>query len=77
MPKTKRLFDLYNKAKGVPAGAAREEFLTISCEGDSQLGRRLRALLQADELAGDFLKPVELDSLVSLGGRKRPCRGPL
>src|SRR4051812_37953688 len=68
MPNTRQHFDLYSEAKGLPAGAAREEFLTVSCEGDVELGQRLRALLQADEVAGDFLKPTELESQVSLAG---------
>jgi WD40 repeat protein/serine/threonine protein kinase len=47
---------IFREATGLPAGAAREEFLANACAGDPDLRRRLAELLEAHEDSGSFLE---------------------
>ncbi len=56
MASADRLVEVFNEAKGRPAGAERDRFVAESCRDDAALLEQVRSLLQANEGAGDFLK---------------------
>jgi len=48
--------ELLAKALEQPAGPDRDRWLDVNCNDDPDLERRLRALIEAHEAAGDFLE---------------------
>ncbi len=62
-----RLIEIFNEANARPVGAEREGFLAEACPGEPDLEKQVRALLQAHERAGDFLKnpPISAAGLVT------------
>jgi len=62
MASADRLIEVFNEAKARPVGAAREQFLIEACRDEPALKAQVLALLHAHDIAGDFLKPLQLSS---------------
>jgi serine/threonine protein kinase/WD40 repeat protein len=54
----KRLFEIFNEAKELPAGDERAQFLDNACGDDQQLRAEVNSLLLAAASAGDYLRGV-------------------
>jgi serine/threonine protein kinase len=55
-PSTASAEILFARAIELPAGAARDKFVTAQCAGDPALRREVESLLRAHDEAGDFLR---------------------
>jgi len=56
MANADRLIEVFSEAKARPAGPERECYLAERCKDEPELKQKVDPLLQAHEVAGDFLK---------------------
>src|SRR6186997_2169071 len=60
-PNAQQIIDLFDRARAVPAGADRQQFLQAICGNDAALHAEIASLLSEHESVGDFLRPTPLD----------------